>query len=107
MKNNLPAIYQHLTPADEMRTKGVNKMLMTDGQPHVVGVAIEINGCVCAMPVPKRHHHIIEALYNAGMPNVRSEHTQGFLWSDGAFRDRPRSAALLGHQGLLTSEDLW
>jgi hypothetical protein len=77
----------------------------------VLGVAIinDQSGIVHFMPPPARHDSIIKALVESGVPapiGPAQRYRQGFMTVSG-FMDRERAAKLVGHHGLLTSEDLW
>lgn len=74
----------------------------------VIGVAIKRNGLIYALVRPARHNDVIKKMAEAGIatPIGHGEDLQGFITRWG-FKDRVLTARLIGHQGLLTSEDLW
>lgn len=77
----------------------------------MLGVAIinDATDVVHFLPKPARHHDIIRALVEAGVPapiGPAQRYRQGFMTVLG-FKDREMTAKLIGHKGLLTSEDLW
>lgn len=74
----------------------------------VLGPAITRQGLVYSLPSPYRHHDVIERMAIAGVktPIGGGMDTQGFMTHIG-FQDRQGTAALIGHEGFLTSEDLW
>lgn len=74
------------------------------------------DGVVHSMPPPKRHHHILHAMNGNDGPLIVARGEQGFLMSDGTFRDRRMAAVWalesgriqrLQHPPNLYSEDLW
>lgn len=80
-----------------------------DRTDKVLGVAIERHGLVFSMRKPARHHDVIKAMVEQGVPapiGPGQGFTQGFLTSHG-YKDRYITGKLIGHEGLLTSEDLW
>jgi hypothetical protein len=79
------------------------------GGDAIIGPAIMRGRLVCYLPRPARHDDVIKAMADAGMETPighRPGDVQGFMTRFG-FRDRKLAAALIGHKGLLTSEDLW
>lgn len=94
----------------EIRLSERKQQVRHNGATLIKGVAIRFdtpNGkLMVSLPRPARHHDIIHGLAALGFPTpVRGQ--QGFLWACGDFKDRERAAKLVGHEGLLTSEDLW
>jgi hypothetical protein len=74
----------------------------------VLGTAIMRGKLVYSLPKPARHHDVIREMAEAGIPTPIGGNgdVQGFMTRYG-FRDRLLTAGLIGHEGLLTSEDLW
>lgn len=74
----------------------------------VLGPAIMRQGMVFSLPKPYRHHDVIQrmAALGASTPIGHGDDIQGFMTVYG-FKDRRLTATLVGHQGHLTSEDLW
>jgi len=87
----------------------------TDGYVAIERAAIRADsGRVYSLPAPKRHHHIIPMLADAG-ERINAYHKQGFLTSDGEFVDRQEAVEIAeragqvekGKHARLFSEDLW
>lgn len=89
---------------------------------RITAAAIRINGVICQVPSPGRHHTIIHALAEAGHPTpvgVGEHSEQGFVTSRGRFVDRETAARVAVEAGQLPagyefkgggqmfSEDLW
>lgn len=74
----------------------------------VLGPAIQRQGMVFSLPKPYRHHDVIQrmAALGAATPIGHGEDIQGFMTVHG-FKDRALTARMIGHNGYLTSEDLW
>jgi len=82
--------------------------------PRIVAAAIRFGDVVCFVERPGRHHHVINALSQAGHPEpVVGE--EGFVTDDGRFVDRVEGRnivlatgqAVPAHEHELFSEDLW
>ena len=86
----------------------------------IVAAAIHMpNGLVVSMPAPHRHHHIIQAMNDAGMLSYLIRGEQGFLDDKGNFWSRIEAAEMVMFEGQtliggkltappgLFSEDLW
>ena len=82
----------------------------------IIAAAIRRKGLIFTLPPPARHHHIMHAMAEAGLP-VPIEGDQGFLNSRAGFVDRELAAQvaladeqiprLRFHERELFSEDLW
>lgn len=74
----------------------------------VLGPAIMRQGMVFSLPKPYRHHDVIQRMAELGVqtPIGHGEDLQGFMTIYG-FKDRRLTATLIGHEGFLTSEDMW
>lgn len=74
----------------------------------VLGPAIMRGELVLYLRRPARHHDVIKAAADAGVttPIGNGADLQGFMTIYG-FKDRALTARIIGHGGLLTSEDLW
>ena len=75
----------------------------------VLGPAIKRGSLTCCMEKPARNHDVIREMADLGItPPIGHgpRDVQGFLTRNG-FMDRAQVARLLGHTGLLTTEDLW
>lgn len=71
-------------------------------------IRIHSTGMVITLPRPARHHTILHALFDMGVPELKTaDHTQGFIAGNGEFVDRHHAARLLGREGQLFSEDVW
>lgn len=76
---------------------------------HAVwGPAIMRGELVYSLRRPARHHDVIKAMADAGVPTPigHGGDLQGFMTRWG-FKDRVLTARLIGFKGHLTSEDLW
>jgi hypothetical protein len=71
-------------------------------------VAIELNGLVFRLPPPNRHHDVIKALSELGLP-WPIQGLQGFVDAHGVFLDRLAAGRACGFEEgePLFSEDLW
>jgi hypothetical protein len=67
----------------------------------VVAAAVRWQEVIFSLPRPKRHHHIVHAMYNMGLPKEQRE--QGFLLSDGTFVDRLDAMKIAIEAGQLSS----
>lgn len=77
-----------------------------EGHP-ITHVAILLNNMVFRLPAPYRHHDVIKALADLGLP-WPIKGTQGFTNASGSFYDRVNAALAVGITGgELFSEDLW
>lgn len=74
----------------------------------VLGPAIMRGDLVFYLRKPARHHDVIRAAVEAGVstPIGNGSDLQGFMTIYG-FKDRALTARIIGHNGHLTSEDLW
>lgn len=79
---------------------------------RVVSAAIMQNGRLWTLPVPARHHALIQLMAKDGVHCLQE--SQGFLLSDGRFVVRKAAAMVAYYAGqideipsTLTSEDLW
>lgn len=84
---------------------------------EIISAAVEYQGLIFSAPRPMRHHHIVHAMYNMGLPKA-AQRVQGFLTSDGRFVDRQEGVRIALAAGQvepgklhlpekLLSEDLW
>jgi hypothetical protein len=89
----------------------------------IVAAAIRSGKLVCSMPAPARHHDVMYAMADAGLPITREAAEQGFLTATGQFATRREALGIAenagqhlaryddgytGYQGPeLFSEDLW
>lgn len=88
----------------------------------IVAAAVQVFGVTMSLPVPKRHHHILQALsIKGGLDMILHGHpdAQGFVTSSGRFVGRREAAAiaiaagqvtpeaLAPRNGVLFSEDVW
>jgi aryl-alcohol dehydrogenase-like predicted oxidoreductase len=84
---------------------------------RIVAVAHRWMGLTFSVPAPGRHHNVIHAMADAGIPMAaRSPAVQGFLTNRGRWVDRKEGAAIAIAGGQipalrwppdLYSEDLW
>lgn len=74
----------------------------------VLGPAIVRNGLVYSLRKPMRHNDVIRKMAEAGVatPIGHGDDIAGFMTVWG-FKDRVLTGRLIGHKGVLTSEDLW
>lgn len=87
--------------------------------PTVVAAAIENSGVVFTMPQPARHHHLIRAMAQIGVPTpINAFSKGGFVLSDGRYTTRRQAKRFAYNAGQITrerfqsqqvfcSEDLW
>lgn len=88
---------------------------MSDHTVRIRTAAIRFGPLVCSLPAPNRHHNILHAAADLGVPTYAAGE-QGFLTTDCVFVDRVTAAqiALAAGQCVqlttppnLYSEDLW
>ena len=82
----------------------------------IEGVAIKYGRFIVSSPRPLRHHDILHAVRNAGMPQ-EPRPVQGFMTSTGRFVDRAEACRIArtaeqiktktGPSDVLFSEDVW
>jgi hypothetical protein len=76
----------------------------------VIGPAIRKGELIFVMKAPARHHDVIKAMVDAGLPapiGPAQGYEQGFMTRWG-FRDRPLTGVMVfGERRQVTSEDLW
>ena len=54
---------------------------------RIVSAAVCYQGVIFSLPAPNRHHHILHAMHQMGLPNS-SHREQGFLTDEGRYIDR-------------------
>jgi len=88
--------------------------------PKVLSAAVLVPGergdLIVSLPRPARHHDVVHALHDVGIPQGEF-HVQGFLLSDGTFSTRVAALVVAqfggqilpgqGKHNKLFSEDVW